>query len=322
MNPVCLPHSMANKKTSPKPKRSKKQHTPDYYPVQRQVPLSGTTAANGQLIAGTMSGDAGRILSQVNRRLYRYGNLYQIKLDLDIPMGVDVAVDVEVFALRNNWDVQRAFALAKKVYDEAYADELKATGSANIARWRDFRVENGVSGAVDLFPVRAANTDLAEAADDDGEFELSRVDDAGTEKFFTWGNASSSSIDILNEWIQSGRTGTDPNEVSTTAPYAGVNADGMSDIEQGNLGNDGNKPPYSQDAASNELYQVATLRYEPANAGGGGAGLQRLSTGYFDAPCGLFVIKVTSGINLGKGMLHMTAKSGDYKGVHAKSMCQ
>jgi len=308
---------MAGKKIAPKAKRSKKQHTPDYYPVQRTIPL-GVTVPNGGQLTGTMSADAGRLLSNVNRRLYRYGNLYQIKLDLDnISQAVGTAFDVEVFALRSNWDVQRAYALAKKVYDEAYADELKSTGSANLARWRDFRVANGVTGALDVFPVKNDSASLAADVDNDGEFTLSAVDDAGTEKFFTWGNAGGSSIDITNEWTQAGRTDTDPGTISSSAPYAGVNSDDMSDIEQQNLGNDGNNPPYNQQAATDQLYRVATMRYEP-----GPTGMQRLSTGYFDAPCGLFVIKVTSGVNLGNGTISMTVKAGDYKGVHAKSMCQ
>jgi hypothetical protein len=296
--------------------KSKKQHTPDYYPVQRTIPLSGTVTANGGLITGTMTGDAGRILSQVNRRIYRYGNLYQIKLDLDITQSVGVPVDVEVFALRNNWDVQRAYALAKATYDKAYEDELKQSGAGQTARWRDFRVDDGVDNAVHLYPVVTDNRTLTETVDDEGEFSLSRVDDNGTEKYFTWGDAGGTSLDIINEWTQSGRTSTDPQLYSANAPYQGVNADDISDIEKSNLGEDGNKPPYNQQASGNELYQVATMRYEP-----GPTGLQRLSTGYFDAPCGLFVIKVTSGVNLGMGTLHLTAKSGDYKGVHAKGMC-
>lgn len=299
--------------------RKKKQHTPDYYPVQRTIPLSGTIAANGGIIAGTMSADAGRLLSNVNRRLYRYGNNYSIKLDLDnISEAIDVAFNVEVFALRNNWDVQRAYALAKHVYDVAYEDELKASGSANLARWRDFRVLSGVTGAVDLFPVSNDNANLGVQIDNAGEFTPSAVDDGGTQKEFTWGASGATSIDIVNEWIQAGRTSPDPSSISTTAPYAGVNSDQMSDIELGNLGNDGNFPPYSETSSSDQLYRVATLRYEPNTPAG--AGLQRLSTGYFDAPCGLFVIKVTAGINLPAGLISITVKSGDYKGVHAKSM--
>lgn len=306
---------MASRKSTKKT-TSKKQHTPDYYPVQRTIPLSGTVAANGGIIANTMVADAGALLSNVNRRIYRYGNLYQIKLDLDnIGQAVAVPFDVEVFALRNTWDTQRAYALAKKVYDEAYGEELKL-GSGQPARWRDFRVANGVSGADVLYPVKNDNSNLTVDIDSNGEFIVSTVDVSGTEKFFTWGNAGATSIDIVNEWIQAGRTGQSPQAISTSAPYEGVNSDELSDIEMASLGQDGNQPPYDDQASGDLLYRVATMRYEP-----GPTGLQRLSTGYFDAPCGLFVIKVTAGVNLGSGTVSCTVKAGDYKGVHAKGMC-
>lgn len=306
---------MATKKATKKT-RTKKQHTPDYYPVQRTIPLSGTIAANGGIIAGTMTADAGRLLSNVNRRLYRYGNKYQIKLDLDnISQTSTSAFDVEVFALRNNWDVQRSYALAKKVYDESVADELSQT-SANAARWRDFRVTDGIPGAIDLYPVRYDNGALTKIIDDQGEFADSNVDDGGVRKTFTWGNAGATSISILNEWTESGSTTADPSVVTTTVPYAGVNSDDLSDIELEELENDGNNPPYGTQSATDQLYRVATLRYEIAPDG-----MQRLSTGYFDAPCGFFAIVVTGGVNLPSGTLTMTVKAGDYKGVHALGMC-
>jgi hypothetical protein len=297
-------------------KKTKKQHTPDYYPVQRRIPLGTTNAAQGHL-GGIVVGDVGRLASIANRRLYRYGNCYRMKIDLDPSVANTSAYDVEVFALRNTWDVQRAFALAKKVYDEAYHEELDRTGTANVARWRDFRVEDGVAGGISVGVCNYDNANLANVVSVDGEFASSAVDDAGTEKSFTWGSATASKIDIVNEWIQAGRTGTDPNEVSTSAPYAGVNSDNMSDIEQGNLGNDGNKPPYSQDALNDQLVRVATLRYEPAHVG-----MQRLSTGFFDAPCGLFVLKTTAGVNTSNGNYVLTIQGGDYKGVMAHAMSQ
>lgn len=303
-------------KASKKKTRSKKQHTPDYYPVQRMIPLGTTDAAQGHL-GGTTVGDCGKLLSKMNRRLYRYGMNYSMKLDLDVSQSVGTAFDVEVYALRNTWDVQRAYALAKKVYDAAYADEIKSTGSANLARWRDFRVNDGVTGAIDLNPCKYDNAALTRVVSEAGEFVNSAVDDAGTEKSFTWGTASGTSIDIINEWIQAGRTGADPNVISTNAPYAGVNADGLSDIEHGNLGQDGNNPPYSSTSDSDQLVKIATLRYEPAPTG-----MQRLSTGFFDAPCGLFVLKTTAGVNISNGSVVLTVQSGDYKGTKARAMCQ
>ena len=288
----------------------KKQHTPDYYPVVRETYLGDDT--NGAF-TGTHTGDAGQILSIVNRRLYRYGKMYQLKIDLD-PGSIAADAIVEVFALRNNWDTQRAFALAKAVYDEAYADELKL-GKGNLARWRDFRINSGVTGAGIIDPVKFDSATLAIGVEDFGEHVVSAVDDNGTEKAFTWGNGSGSQISVPTEWTQAGRTAADPNVISTSAPYAGVNSDKMSDIEQGNLGNDGNNPPYSASSATDLLTKVATLYFRP-----GAIGLSKLSTGYFDAPCGLFIIKVNA--PLANGRLKLSAKAGDYKGVHALSMCQ
>ena len=300
---------MAQKKTSKK--TTKKQHTPEYYPVVRTIPIG----VSGSTLAGTVQGDCGKLLSIANRRLYRYGKKYRMKIDLDPSVANQQAFDVEVFALANNWDVQRAYALAKKVYDVAYEDELKNTGSANLARWRDFRVSDGLIGASDAFPVTYDNGSLAVNVQTVGEFALSQVDDAGTEKFFTWGNAAANSIDILDEWIQSGRTGDDPSTFSSNAPYAGVNADNMSDTEIDNLARNGNSPPYSSSALSDQLVKVATLRF-----GVGPGALQRLSTGYFDAPCGLFVLKTTTGVNTSNGNYLVTVQAGDYKGVMAHDM--
>lgn len=306
---------MAGKKTTKKSSK-KKQHTPDYFPVQRRIPLGTTNAAQGHL-GGTTVGDCGKMLSIANRRLYRYGNCYRMKIDLDPSVANTSAFDVEVFALRNTWDVQRAYALAKKVYDEAYEDELRNTGTANVARWRDFRVNDGVNSAIDLHPLINDPATLVGTVANEGEFVNSRVDVGGVFQNFTWGNASASAIDIIAEWIQAGRTGTDPDDFSASAPYAGVNSDTMSDLEMEYLAEHGNNPPYSQDAMNDQLVRVATLRYEPAPDG-----MQRLSTGYFDAPCGLFVLKTTAGVNTANGNYVLTVMGGDYKGVMAHAMSQ
>ena len=309
MNLVRLPNYMANKKAPAR--KSKKQHTPDFYPVVRKIRLADNV--NGAL-NGTHAGDAGQLLSISNRRLYRYAKLYQLKIDLDIQTAVAGDAIVEVYALANNWDVQRALALAKKIYDEAYADELEVAG-ATSARWRDFRVASGVLNAGVLDPIQYDNRTLAETVQDVGEHAVSTGDVGGTDMAFTWGAGSGSQIDIVNEWIESGRINNDPAVSGTTAPYAGVNNDQMSDNELEALNSDGNSPPYSSTGFSDQLVKVATLYFRP-----GAIGMQKLSSGYFDAPCGLFVLKTN--VSLGNGTLTMTAKSGDYKGVHALSMCQ
>ena len=303
---------MAAKKSMSKSSRkvTKKQHTPDYYPVVRKIRLADTT--NG-VINATHAGDAGQLLSIANRRLYRYAKLYRLKIDLEIPSGAADTI-VDVYALANNWDVQRALALAKKIYDEAYADEMEVAG-ATSARWRDFRVASGVLNAGVLDPMQYHNRTLADGLLNVGEHTASTVDVGGTDMAFTWGAGSGSQIDIKNEWIESGRINNDPATSGTTAPYAGVNSDGLSDKELEALNDDGNSPPYSSTGTSDQLVKVASLYFRP-----GAVGLQKLSTGYFDAPCGLFVLKTN--VSLSNGSLTMTAKSGDYKGVHALSMFQ
>ena len=143
---------------------TKKQHTADYYPIQRNIALG----LDGGTLIGTTTVDAGKVLSIVNRRLYRYGKLYNLKIDLDVDVGVGVDTEVEVYALANIWDIQRAYALAKKTYDEAYADE-RSLGSGQIARWSDFRIATGVDGANELDPVTFDRDSLALTVKNDGE---------------------------------------------------------------------------------------------------------------------------------------------------------
>jgi hypothetical protein len=307
---------MAQKKKT-NVKRSKKQHTPDYYPVQRRIPIG----VDGGTLTGTVVGDVGKLLSIANRRLYRYGNLYQIKVDLDMNVTANADVQIDVYALRNTWDVQRGYALAKKIWDESTAEE-RESASSNIARWRDFRIDAGVVGATFADPVSNDNASLAAGVDNDGEHDVSNVDIGGVSTRFTWGNAGAGLIDVMGEWTKAGITSTDPSSVVTTAPYDGVNADEMSDIEMESLGNDGNNPPYQATSPTDCLVKVGTIFFRAATSPADSGSLQRLSTGYFDAPCGLFALKFNTGQNRPNGDVSITVKSGDYKGVHALSMSQ
>ena len=53
---------------------------------------------------------------------------------------------------------------------------------------------------------------------------------------------------------------------------------------------------------------------------GGGTEATTLSTGYFDAPCGFFVIVTDTPIGVDNDVFFLEAKSGTYKGVSAESM--
>jgi len=304
---------MATRKAPAKGKKrsvTKKQHTPGYYPIQRNIALG----VDGGTFNGTTVGDAGKMLSIVNRRLYRYGKQYQIKIDLDVDVTVGVDTEVEVYALANIWDIQRAYALAKKTFDDAMQDE-RSNLPGNQSRWEDFRIANGVNGANELDPVLFDRDTLALTITNQGEHALSQVDEGGTAHTFTWGVAGTNELGVITEWDKAGNVSADPQSISTTAPYAGVNNDGLSTIEANALGTLGDVPPYAQSTTGDIYVRVATLYYRP-----GATGMSRLSTGFFDAPCGLFVLKTNN--TLGNGSVRMTAKSGDYKGVMALDMAQ
>ena len=291
-------------------RKTKKQHTPDYYPVQRKI----TLGVDGGNLGGNNVADIGKLLSIQNRRLYRQGKLYTAKVDLEIDGTVGVDHYVDVYVLVNNWDTQRAFALAKATYDEAYADELKAQ-AGQASRWRDFRTDHGLTGFGDIDPVTYDRGNLATSVENHGEHLLSFVDDAGTSKGFTWGQATGSLLSIIAEWDNAGTTSSTPSAASSAAPYGGVNNDALSDIEMQHLGSAGNSPPYNTGNTQGIWVKVCTL-YKQIGA----IGLQKLSTGYFEAPCGLIALVANSG--LGNDSLSLTVKSGDYKGVHGLSMCQ
>ena len=304
---------MANKKAPAKGKKrsvTKKQHSPDYYPIQRNIALG----VEGGTFNGTTVGDAGQMLSIVNRRLYRYGKMYSLKIDLDVDVTVGADTEVEVYALANNWDIQRAYALAKKTYDKAYEDE-RALGKGQIARWSDFRITTGVNGAAQLDPVTFDRDTLALTVRNEGEHSASVVDVGGTLTSFTWGSPATGVLSVLTEWDNAGNVSQSPQSASSNAPYAGVNADGMNSNEMVNLAVRGNDPPYAQSTSSDIYVRVATLYYRP-----GATGMSRLSTGFFDAPCGTFVLKTNNA--LGNGSVRLTCKAGDYKGVMALDMAQ
>lgn len=301
--------SNSKKKTTPK-----KQHQPDYYPVERRIPI-GVFGSN---LSGTVVGDCGKLASIVNRRLYRYGKLYRMKVDID-PWSVTSDFEVEVYALANTWDVQRAFALAKDTWEKASAEE-RESNSSNTARWRDFRVRHGVNNASVLDPVDYDVNTLALQVNNVGEHEDSSVDKNGAETYFTWRTGTATELGLMSEWIQAGAVQATPSTAETTSPYDGVNSDEMSDIEMEALGSQGNLPPYAQTAPSDVLVKIGTLYIRPGAGPTSSGGLAKLSTGYFDAPCGLFVLKFST--SRSNGDVSITLQSGDYKGVHALDMCQ
>lgn len=286
----------------------------DYYPVQRTVNL-GT----GTVVGNIYSVDCGRLLSVVNHRLYRQGKTYQCKIDLDNQQAAGAAT-FHVYVLKDTWYIQKAWQAARAAYEKSMADERAHMGDKMAARWEDFRVSIGVNGTNACSPYSYDHVTLAGALDTDGEFENSRVtlSDGVTQKFFSWGQGSASQYGILLEYDNVDNTQT--NVVSATGSYNDLD-DETNEAAMDDLKVRGNNPPYNTSNFNNDIWtKVAVLDRSILGQPGAGAASTKLSTGFFNAPCGLVIITTSLPNTTLTGELSLTVKAGDYKGVAAMNM--
>lgn len=252
-----------------------------------------------------------QFLSKTNRRLYRQGRVYDVKLDID----ADASITYDVFALSDSWMNQRAFKMAYDMYLENSEDERDRLKGQNIARWEDFRVLSGTDHA-QMNPVQYS-TLLAPVQLTAGEFALTLVgDSAGAFKNFSWGPTTGSRYSMLEEYDKAGDAQTSPSSATGDMPYDTLMADDNATVANA-LQTRGNSPPYDATGVnqSSQWVKVASL-----SAGAS----QKLSTGFFKAPCGIVIIVDPAGASLGSaiGKVQWSVKSGDYKGVHAPSFLE
>jgi len=312
-SPMARNTTHKKKKVSKDPSYRKKKPL-GYFPVTRKMQI--TCAAGGVGLQPNAYGDAGSILSRMNNRLYRYGKMYDLKIDM-MP-SVTPGTVVEIYALSNTWYVQKAFEEAKSNYDMAYENEVENINETNIGRWRDFRIRtvnfesfSGFYSAV--FPV-VANTSTVEGSITGGSFIDSMVEEStGTQKRFTWALGDANNYSVMEEYDKAGNQSRSPATGTGTMPYAELEAD-SSAVEGAALQTDGQDPPYNATAFPNAFVKVGELTV-------GTNGSQKLSTGYFHAPCGVFIIRSSTGnvLDLGNN-LSLEVRSGDYKGVSAHNM--
>jgi hypothetical protein len=277
----------------------------NHYPVVRGSPISSGSAANTLV-------DMARNLSVLNRRLYRYGRNYNVKVDVRHDYA---GAPIEVFALRDDWAVQKAFQMAYQVYLGNVMEERERLSGGQVARWEDFRIRDGLTLAKnDATPVMHTPAGAASALSA-GSFVLSKVMDASdVSKTFTWGAAAADRYSILAEYDRAGNAQKAPEGDTNNGPYASSETDVDATV-LASLQEDGAEPPYDADGVNSgsPWVRVAVL--------GGTAGTQKLSSGFFTAPCGLILLKGYSETSEAYSV-EVEAKAGDYKGVHAPSMIE
>lgn len=276
-----------------------------HYPVIRKFSVANTTGV--PQLHGVV--DTMKNLSQINHRLYRQSRIPEVSVTIDA--NVANGSTINVYALADSWWTMKALQMAKSAWDKANESEL-AMLDGKKARWNDFRVDDGVGGA-DILTAVQFDTSLAPVNFTAGEFVASTcVDAAGASRGFTWGTPAASQFGIYDEYDKSGNTNVDPT-TPATGPYSGL----LPNLEAGAaaaLQDQGNNPPYNATGYGSGIWvKVGTLHLE--------SGRQRLSTGFFKAPCG-FVVLENFGTVASAADVQIEIKKGDYKGVHAPSMLE
>ncbi|AXQ66483.1 MAG: replication-associated protein [Cressdnaviricota sp.] len=284
----------------------------EYFPVQRKIPIGNNVGPASQV--GLV--DGGRILSLQNHRLYRYGKRYEMKIDADVSV-LDAGNTITVWALADTWTVQKAYEEAKRVFEDAYTIERENLSKTQQARWFDFRATLGVTGdlmvpVVSSDPVTAGLTYLT-----NGEFIESVVEDqAGVTRTFSWNpTTTAASYSIPAEYDLASNTNWTPTTLTGAGPYDDLRAD-ASQVEMAALQDSGNLPPYNRTTLPPVWVKIATLQLSSSD------GAQRISTGFFPAPCGQVVLQLTGGLTTSNisNLVTCEFKAGDYKGVKAHNM--
>ena len=277
------------------------------YPVERTLNVGQSSPAALNAVA-----DVGTMLSKVNHRLYRQSRYYECSVTIDADAVEGTTIDV--YALADTWWTQKALQLAKSAWDASNAEE-KEMLNGRVARWNDFRVSPGVTlsgGTGSLNPVQF-NSSMTPGNFTAGEFDFAQVvDQAGVARTFTWANTpGTTEYSLMEEYDNSGNTDSDPT-TPAIGPYSGL----LPNLEAGAaaaLQDNGNLPPYNQNGYGSTYWvKVGTLHL--------GSGRQRLSTGFFTAPCGMIVLEGVGAVP--NANIQIVCKGGDYKGVHAPSMLE
>ena len=288
-----------------------------HYPVQRNYRLGFTLPSNVTKVLGKLDFD----LSRINHRLYRQSRYYDMKVDIDADLP-DGSI-VSVYALQDTWMNQKAYQMAKSVFDQNSKEELAQLASGNKARWNDFRVDLGEAVGANVgssTPVGYTAGGIVPTGTQytAGEYEYSEVTDtAGTSRTFRWVGTGANTFNIIDEYDVTGRTNRMPTSATGTAAYE-VLEDEIEGAQMGHLSGDGDLPPYADNNIENQvLTLVATLHVDST-------GTSKLSTGFFTAPCGIYVLAFSGGLdgNTANDGIMITAKSGDYKGVAGATMLE
>ena len=282
------------------------------YAVQRHIETRDGAISNSNI--NIM--DVPQYLSKVNHRLYRQSRSYRCKINVTKPTARG---SVDVYVLRDTWFLQKAYQMAKDTFDKNTTEERSGMSPKSMARWQDFRINIHPKAGVtynDLHPaIRDDTLTLQDLSI--GEFELSLVHkEDGTAMSFGLFDINNSRWSIVDEYDTAANTDESPEDETglNLSAYSGLDDDNQNASRQ-HLSTAGNAPPYdSNDLNGSRLFRkVATIGV--AGSLSDGAIVNKLTTGFFDAPLGAILLVTTDS----PGSIELEVQSGDYKGVHAET---
>ena len=272
------------------------------YPVERTFGI--VVGANSEVLV-----DVAKCLSAINRRLYRQGKLYTVKIEMITPAQDGVGFTMK--KLPDTWMVQKAWTLAKDMRDKQLSVSSRPRG-----RWDDFRVgwdsayKTGVAPSLadfsGTFTIDESNVSKMHDATDsvDNEFVM-----FGTQRDTTnnlWG--------ILENYDLTGNVlGTQPAGDLSQGAYVNAHPDGgLVEAAGDEAALSGNSPPYDADGINGATDVGAAVLPQMGQASSGNGSARNSYT--TELPLGL--IKLENGNSNGHAVL-FTVSRGDYKGVKA-----
>lgn len=284
-------------------------------PVQSVFPIAAGTASSSEMIV-----QIDKLASNSNHRLYRQGRVYHAQVAYDAnTLGGAQAVDVYVLA--DTWFLANAWKMAQRTFNLATKEERESLAKENMARWYDFRVKDGVTGASTARVIHMAPSGVGQALSQ-GEYDYSRVQDSlGNMRDFTLGLAvPTASYNILEEYGNTFNEQESPDTPVTVSPYPDLPNLVKSTQEFLDLQEDGSLPPY--DAAGiqdNSMWvKVGTIS---AGAYTSSTSSTLTKTNVFKAPLGMIRLRFSNGtFSDSSDSLQVIASTGGYRGLKADKM--
>lgn len=286
-----------------------------FYPVERKL-LFGDPPGTGLRILEVHKG-----LSGQNRRLYRQNRVYSVKVDAT---GTDNQ-SFDVYRLRNTFMLQRGYELAMKEWNKSFEEGKDVVRESSVGRWRDFRIELTPTVGDTPSPPGTLRSSgqyprLIPTIIDEWLTSLSYDETGAGRSFGLYSDVNT--FGILEEYEKMGHVSEQPSSPMLQAAYAELN-ENLTDQEVANLQTHGDEPPYDL----NSTTPVSVLEYVGTVFVDKTSGLEKRSTGFFDAPLGAVFISGLSGkiesvrdpldVNVKPGVFNVTVQKGDYKGVKA-----